>query len=659
MRRSFVVVGLSAVLSVSGLVAVVAQSGSRQVSQAHTTWSAYLGNADSSQWSGLTQINRQNVSTLKVAWTFPSGNRAFMFSPLVADGLIYVLAGANELTALDAATGTKVWGRAHPGAVGTRGINYWRSADGKDQRLLYIAAGHITAVNAKTGQPIPSFGINGSVDLRIALRESTGRAFPDMTPLQTANPGRVFEDLFIIPLPAQGTSYDSNPGDVHAYDVRTGRLRWVFHSIPHAGEVGAETWPRDAWKTHGGVHNWSELTIDEGRGIAFVPFGTGRFDFYGGDRPGNNLFANSLVALDARTGKRLWHFQTVHHDVWDYDLPAAPRLLTLTRNGRRQDVVAQTTKQGFLFVFDRVTGAPVWPIEERPVPQSDVPGERTSPTQPFPTKPAPYIRQSFTEKDINPYLPAADREAFRARIRSYRNEGLFTPPSFQGSVQFPGHGGGANWGSAAVDAARGEIYVLAKSLPTMLRVQPLTAAGTPLADATRIVSPDEVARLKAQGAEALTKGSVPYVVPYNYQFDNAYHMTPIGPPWAEIVAYDLNTGDIKWRVPHGSVTAPASVGIPERSGAHWPRGGLVATAGGLLFGATSSDRTLWAYDRADGKVVWKTTLPAASEGVPATYEVNGRQFLVVPVAAQHGWNPTRFPTLPPPPPGSYVAYALP
>jgi quinoprotein glucose dehydrogenase len=210
-----------------------------------------------------------------------------------------------------------------------------------------------------------------------------------------------------------------------------------------------------------------------------------------------------------------------------------------------------------------------------------------------------------------------------------------------------------------VDAARGEIYVLAKSLPTMLRVQPLAAPGTPLADATRIVTPAEVARLKAQGVEALSKGPIPYVVPYNYQFDNAYHMTPIGPPWAEIVAYDLNTGDIKWRAPHGSVTAPASVGIPERSGAHWPRGGLVATAGGLLFGATSSDRTLWAYDRSDGTVVWKTTLPAASEGVPATYEVAGRQFIVVPVAAQHGWNPTRFPTLPAPPPGSYVAYALP
>jgi quinoprotein glucose dehydrogenase len=448
---------------------------------------------------------------------------------------------------------------------------------------------------------------------------------------------------------------------VHAYDVRSGALRWVFHSLPHGGEFGADTWPGEAWKTHGGVHNWSELTIDEARGIAYVPFGTARFDFYGGERPGNNLFANSLVALDARTGKRLWHFQIVHHDLWDYDLPTAPRLLTIRRNGRTQDVVAQPTKHGFLFVFDRVTGEPVWPIEERPVPQSDIPGEHTSPTQPFPTRPAPFARQTFTEKDINPYLPAGDREAIRARLRSYRNEGLFTPPTFQGTVQIPGHGGGANWGSSAVDPARGEIYVLTKTLPTMLRVQPLDsgASGTAPTDPATIVSKAEVERLKAQGREALSKGPIPYFVPYNYQFNNTYAMTPIGPPWSEIVAYDLNTGDIKWRVPHGTVTAPPEVGIPADAGAHWPRGGLLATAGGLLFGATSSDRTFRAYDRDNGKVVWKTTLPAASEGVPATYEIGGRQFIVVSAAAQHGWNPTRFPKLPPPPPGSYVAYALP
>jgi glucose dehydrogenase len=662
MRTLTVVLALAVAMTVGSLVTSVAQSRSGTLpAQSHTGWSAYLGSADSAQYSSLTQINRQTVSKLEVAWTFPSGNRNFMFGPIVADGLIYVLAGANDLVALNAATGEKVWTRSHMGSVGTRGMNYWRSADGQDQRLLYMAGGHLTAVNAKTGEPILTFGDQGRVDLRVGLRTSTGLPFPDLRPMQTSNPGRIFEDLFIIGLPAQGTGYDSNPGDVHAYDVRSGTLRWVFHSLPRDGEVGADTWPKDAWKTHGGVHSWSELTIDEARGIAFVPFGTGRFDFYGGDRPGNNLFANSLVALDARTGKRLWHFQIVHHDVWDYDLPTAPRLLTIRRNGRTQDVVAQPTKQGFLFVFDRVTGEPVWPIEERPVPQSDIPGERTSPTQPFPTRPAPFARQSFTEKDINPYLPAEDREAIRARLRSYRNEGLFTPPSFQGTVQIPGHGGGANWGSSAVDPARGELYVLAKSLPTMLRVQPLGSGtpSTPPTDPTAIVAREDVERLKAQGTEALSKGSLRYNVPYNYQFINSYAMTPIGPPWSEIVAYDLNTGVIKWRVPHGTVAAPAAVGIPVDSGAHWPRGGLLATAGGLLFGATSSDRTFRAYDRDNGKVVWETKLPAASEGVPATYEIGGRQFIVVSAAAGHGWNPPRFPTLPAPPPGSYVAYALP
>ena len=249
---------------------------------------------------------------------------------------------------------------------------------------------------------------------------------------------------------------------MHAYDVRTGKLEWVFHSIPQTGEFGADTWPDGrAARPRGGVHNWSELTVDEARGIAYIPFGTARFDFYGGNRHGNNLFGNSLVALDARTGKRLWHYQLVHHDLWDYDLPQAPKLLTIRKNGRNVDVVAQATKHGFLFVFDRVTGTPIWPIEERPVPQSDVPGEQTSPTQPFPTMPPPFARQSFTEKDINPY-PAAGGAGRRcaSSCATSRNEGLFTPPSFQGTIEMPGHNGGANWGSSAVDPINGEMYVV-------------------------------------------------------------------------------------------------------------------------------------------------------------------------------------------------------
>ena len=324
-------------------------------------------------------------------------------------------------------------------------------------------------MDAKTGQTVPTFGRDGRVDLRTGLA-ATGRSIDGLSPLQTSNPGRVFENLIIVSLPALRPGYDANPGDVQAYDVRSGALRWVFRSLPADGDPGADTWPKGARASHGGVHNWSELTIDEARGIAYVPFGTGRFDFYGGDRPGQNLFANSLVALDARTGKRLWHYQIVHHDVWDYDLPVAPKLLTIRHNGRRRDVVAQATKQGFLFVFDRVTGEPIWPIEERPVPQSDVPGERTWPTQPFPTRPAPFARQSFTESDINPYLPEEERSAILERLRSYRNDGLFTPPSFRGSIEMPGHSGGTNWGAVAADPGSGEVFVLSKALPTMIRL---------------------------------------------------------------------------------------------------------------------------------------------------------------------------------------------
>jgi quinoprotein glucose dehydrogenase len=288
-----------------------------------------------------------------------------------------------------------------------------------------------------------------------------------------------------------------------------------------------------------------------------------------------------------------------------------------------------------------------------------VPGEQTSPTQPFPTKPAPFARQSFTEKDINPYLPADERRAIGERLRSYRNEGLFTPPSFRGSVEMPGHSGGTNWGGVAVDPERGEIYVRSMALPAMLRLflPGGSAPGTSRTGPATIIPAEESARLTRLANEALVKGPLRLTSPYDFMFSSTY-LSPIGPPWSEITAYDLNTGDIKWRVPHGRVTAPAELGIPDDSGAHWPRGGLLATGGGLLFAASGSDKTLRAYDRKTGRVVWTRALPAASDGVPASYEAGGRQFILVPVAAGHGWNPARFPTLPPPPEGSYIAFAL-
>jgi len=601
----------------------------------YTTWTAYGGGAHSSQYSALDQINKSNVSRLQVAWTFGVTGTVIL-NPLVVDDVMFLQASGNTLAAVDAATGKEIWRRQQQGTIGARGMNYWESPDRSDRRLLFIAGGYLTAVNAQSGDPIRGFGDNGRVDLRIALDR------PAAQPLHTGNPGRIFENTMIVSLPAQGASYDATPADVQAYDVRTGRIQWVFHSIPHPGEFGYDTWPPEAYKKSGGVHNWSESTVDEQRGIAFISFGSPRFDFYGGDRPGNNLFGNSLVALDARTGKRIWHYQLVHHDLWDYDLPQAPKLLTIEQSGRNIDVVAQATKQGFLFVFERETGRPIWPIEERSVPQSDVPGERSSPTQPFPTKPAPFARQAFAEKDINPYLPKAEREALVQRLKSLRNEGLFTPPSFEGSISMPGHNGGANFATSAVDPSRGEMYVVAKALPTVVRLT-LPGQGGRGGAAGPIVPPEQKAQMTAQAKELLAQSGPPRLAsPYEFMNQNSLRMSAVGPPWSEMTAYDLNTGLIRWRIPTGTVLAPPELGIPANTGSHFPRSGPLVTAGGLVFFATGSDRRFRAYDRDNGRELWSVELLAASEGMPATYAINGRQFIVVPVAAGTGLFAARF-----------------
>jgi glucose dehydrogenase len=632
-----------AVLVTEAQQPAVGTNGSRGA-KPYTTWHAYGGGAHSSQYSALNQITKANVSQLEVAWTYPVTG-AVIFNPLIIDGTMYTQGSQNAIVALDAATGKEIWRHANQGGIGARGFNYWESADRKDRRLLYLNAGHLTAISADTGEVINTFGTNGRVDLRIALARQVNN------PLQTSNPGRIFENTIIISLPAQGAQYDANPAEVQAYDVVTGKVKWVFHVIPHPGEVGYESWPAEAYKKQGGVHNWSESTVDEQRGIAFINLGSPRFDFYGGDRPGNNLFGNSLVALNARTGQRLWHFQMVHHDLWDYDLPQAPKLLTIRQGGRNIDVVAQATKHGFLFVFERETGRPIWPIEERPVPKSDVPGEFASPTQPFPTKPAPFARQTMTEKDINPYLPAAERQQIIERFRTLRNDGLFTPPSFEGSISMPGHNGGANFASSAVDPTRGEMYVAAKALPTVNRIALPGRGGGGGAlgggPAGAIVTPAQKAELIAEAQKlvdaAKAKGeSVRFTSPYEFYNVNSYSMSNIGPPWSEMTAYDLNTGEVKWRVPTGVVNAPPELNIPSNTGSHFPRSAPLVTAGGLVFFATGSDRRFRAYDRDNGKEVWSAELPATSEGMPATYQVGGRQFIAVPVAAGAGQFSARF-----------------
>ena len=616
------------------------------------TWRQYLGSSDSSQYSSLDQINRKNVAQLQVAWTYSTGDtRTYRFNPIVVDTVMYTLARNQSIVALDAATGREIWTHQNQGAIGDRGINYWESAGRKERRLLYINGGFLTALDAETGRTIEDFGDKGKVDLRVGLnRDVTG-----VRALQTGNPGRIYDNLIILSLPAGGASYISSPGDTHAYDVRTGKLVWTFHSVPEKGEVGAETWPEAALATGGGVHNWSELTIDDARGIAYIPFGTARFDFYGGNRIGDNLFGNSLVALDARTGKRLWHFQAIHHDLWDYDFPQAPKLLTIRHDGRNVDVVAQASKQGFLYVLDRVTGKPIWPIEEKSMPQSDVPGEKASPTQPIPTAPPPFARQSFTEKDINPYLTAEEQAAVRELLKNSRNEGLYTPPSLKGTIQMPGHNGGANWGSSAINPQRGLFFIVSKELPVFTRLYaPGTAPGRRGGGGGRANAPP-AAPVVIPGAP---EGFVAYSSPVDFFNNYANGLSAIGPPWSQLTAYDLNTGKILWQVPDGEM--PGLPGGKTEQGSFAPRGGVAATGGGLIFVGTSSDRKVRAYDQDTGKVLWSMDVGAAVEGVPTVYEVGGREYIVFCVGGGRGLFPPRGVGITADPaPAQYIALALP
>jgi glucose dehydrogenase len=615
------------------------------------SWSQYLGGADSSQYSSLKQINKSNVKQLEVAWTFQTGPGTYTFDPIVVDGVMYVLAQSNSVVALDAATGKQLWVHPNTGPVGSRGMNYWENKDRSDRRLFFINAGFLTAIDARTGQTINSFGDNGRTDLRNGLDRDPGRA------LQTSNPGRIFESIIITPLPAGNASYDSTPADIHAYDVVTGKPVWTFHVVPRPGELGYDTWPPDAWKRVGGVHNWNEMTLDEKRGIAYIPLGTARYDFYGANRKGDDLFGNSLLALDARTGKRLWHFQLVHHDLWDYDLPVAPKLLTVKHNGKNVDVVAQATKFGFLFVFDRVTGEPLWPIEERPVPQSDVAGEWSSPTQPYPTKPPAFARQSFTEKDINPFATEAEQAAIRELLANSRNEGLFTPPSLRGSISAPGHNGGANWGMVAVNPTKGFLYVITKEHPTLDK---LVLPGQGRRPGGRASGPEPAAPPAPEPVNTpapAADGFIRYASPVNF-ITQSGGLSAMGPPWSNLTAYDLNSGAIRWQVPNGGVLALEKEGH-NGTGARAPRGGPVVTAGGLIFAATASDHKVRAYDEDTGKVLWEYELPTGSDGVPAVYDVGGREYVAFCVAAGDGLNlGGRRDTPSNAPPNAYVVFSL-
>lgn len=693
----------------------------------YASWSQYGGSPESAQYSSLDQINRQNVKHLKIAWQFPTGdNKRYSFNPLMAHGLIYVMAQNNSLLALNAATGKQVWvhqTNENTRLITNRGINYWESADGSDRRLLFAEDNFLKELDARTGQQILSFGTKGAVDLRAGL----GRDPESVVLVQSTTPGRVFKNLVILGS-ATNQEYESAPGDVRAYDILSGHLAWTFHTVPHPGEFGYDTWPKNAWQTVGGADAWGELSLDTERGIVYVPTGSAKYNFYGADRKGANLFADCLLALDAQTGKRIWHFQMVHHDIWDYDDATAPKLLRVTYDGHPVDIVAEVSKQGFLWVFNRLNGQPLWPIEERPVPRSDMPGEETSPTQPFPTKPPPFARQKFTADDLSPYITdPQERARIRDQILSARNEGLFTPPGLRDTIEMPGNNGGANWGGAAVDPTKGTLYVVSKDLPAMLKLVPeatlpIPEKGSPaqqglvvyqnkcqichhgdlkgqpptvpsLVNIDERLSKQQVAATVTHGralmpAFALSNQDLDRLTaflfsktpvnpvsgthasqapkPTRYRSGFGFMITssglsPIAPPWSSLTAYDLNQGTIKWKIPLGEVPELAAKGI-KNTGSHFPKVGPVVTAGGLIFTGTR-DGKVRALDEDTGKCLWEAQLPTALEGMPAVFEVNGREYIVFCAAAQSssrllGTSATPA-TQAESQHGAYVAFALP
>jgi len=592
-------------------------------------WRDYAGGPDSSRYVAATQITKGNVRQLQVAWTYPDGDTDF--NPLVVRDVIYTRARGNRLVAIDAATGTPRWVSPEIEGFAIRGMNYWESAAGTDRRLLLSTQNRLRAFDASTGRPIPSFGTDGVVDLREGLDRD-----PATVQQQSRLPGKIFEHLIILGS-ATNSEYASAPGDIRAFDVRTGAHVWSFRTIPRRGEFGAETWPENARATVGGANAWAEMSVDAARGILYVPTGSGKFNFFGGYRRGDNLFSDSLIALDARTGTRRWHFQTVHHDIWDLDNNSAPQLTTITHGGRKVDVVAMASKTGYLYVFDRVTGKPIWPIEERPVPQkTNVPGQYLSPTQPFPTKPEPFSRQSFTVDDLNPHILTDEQRAqFRERIRKARNDGPFTPIGFEEVVHMPGNQGGSNWGSTACSPGDGRVYVIGFNVPTIIR----------------LLKPGETRPARGSSPEEIVKDGYPTTDGFGL------YPTIVKPPYTTLTAYDLNTGAIAWQKGLGDDLRLLPLGITGTGSAATVKGGLIVTGTGLVF-ATAADRKVHVYDTSTGGELATLPLGGPTSGGPSMYEQGGRQYLLVTASPVQPSGPGAVPT-PHEGPTGVIAYALP
>ena len=477
------------ILTACGLAAVICVvETTRAQSSSDKWWPGYGNGPENSRYFASKQINKSNVKQLQVAWTYPySDNGGY---PLVVHGVVYGRGRNGSLVAVSAKTGKEIWIRESMNGMSTRGVMYWESADGRDQRLIFPMSSLLQEVDAKTGKSVMSFGTNGVVDLRVGI---DGRDPASIGNIQSNTPGQVFGDLVIVGS-ATGEGYMSPPGDIRAYNVLTGKLSWTFHTVPRPGEYGYDTWPKEAYKYIGGVNNWGEMTVDSKTGIVYIPLGSPTYDYYGLDRIGTGLFGTAVVALDARNGKRKWHYQMVHHDLWDTDPSAAPALTTIRLNGRSRDVVALTCKSGWLYVLDRATGEPIWPIEERPFPKSELPGEQAWLTQPVPTKPEAYIRHTFTVDDISPYLTPEETETFKKRLLAATNKGVFTPISYSDTVHVPTSNGGTLFGGTAAEPLTGAVYIIAHDNPGILH----------------LVRPGELVGRGGGGAPAISPGQLIY-----------------------------------------------------------------------------------------------------------------------------------------------------
>ena len=712
------------------LILFAACKTDEDASAAFSSWGVFNGNSTANKYSSLDQIDTSNVRELKPAWEYHTGDvdttarSQIQCNPIIVNGVLYGTSPQLKLIALDAATGQQKWVFSPFDAIhedrgmhfvlnNNRGVTYWTDGN-EDQRIFYTAGPFLHAVNANTGKLVTSFGNGGKIDLHDGLEmEDVKELFVTAT-----SPPAIYKDILIT-----GTrvseGMDAAPGHVRGYDVRTGKMKWIFHTIPHPGEPGYETWEDpNAWKMTGGANNWPGMTIDQETGIAYVPLGSAAMDFYGGKRKGSNLYANCLVALDATTGKRKWHFQYVHHDTWDWDPSSAPVLVTVNHNGKKTDAVAQTSKTGFVYVFNRATGESLFPIKEMPVDTAtELEGEKLWPTQPFPQKPAPFVRQSFTEKDLNPYLSKEEYEEVKARLATLNTGKMFIPHSKKGTITFPGLDGGGEWGGPAVDPETGILYVNANQVPWVMKMFDVDKAtqgvenfgqagrrlyrqncmgchgperkggnnypslvdvgkkydprtfvefintGRRMMPAFKHLSQQDknaiaafVLDLQEQQANKYEKKMtaidsfrlLPYYISGYNKFLSKSNLPAISPPWGVLNAIDLNTGEYVWKTVLGEDSVFKARGVKETGTENY--GGPLVTKGGLLFIAATKDGKFRAFNKNTGKLLWEANLPAGGYATPATYEVNGRQYVVI--ACGGGKLGTKSGD-------SYVAFALP